>query len=265
VSATPQDAVASAAPLLEVTGLELELGSRRVIDGVDFALADGEKVCILGPSGSGKTSLLRCLDLLAEPTGGKLYRRGDLIGDWPESPPSIDRRAYRRRIGMVFQHFELFPHLTALGNVSLAPRRILGEKRAPAHERATRLLREVGLEHVADSRPHALSGGQKQRVAIARALAMEPELLLFDEPTSALDPEMVGEVLRLMASLAADGTTMVIVTHEVAFARHVADRIVVMEAGRIVEQGPTARMFEAPENPRTREILTFKSSWGIGP
>jgi polar amino acid transport system ATP-binding protein len=264
-AASPTDARRPAAPLLEVVGLQKDFGRKRVLDGVDFALAEGEKVCIVGPSGSGKTSLLRCLNLLIEPTGGKLLHRGELIGDWPDRPPSINLRAYRQRIGMVFQHFELFPHLTALGNVTLAPRHILGEKRADAREKASRLLREIGLDHVAGAHPHTLSGGQKQRIAIARALAMDPELILFDEPTSALDPEMVGEVLRLMAALAEAGTTMAIVTHELAFARHVADRLVVMEAGRIVEQGPTAQMFDAPANPRTREILQLESGWGYKP
>jgi polar amino acid transport system ATP-binding protein len=251
-----------AAALLEAVGIEKSFGAKRVLDGVDFALAEGEKVCIVGPSGSGKTTLLRCLNLLIEPTRGRLLHRGEVVADWPDRPPTINLRQYRSRIGMVFQHFELFPHLTALANVTLAPRYILGEKRPDANEKATRLLREIGLEHVAAQHPHTLSGGQKQRIAIARALAMEPELILFDEPTSALDPEMVGEVLRLMASLAEAGTTMVIVTHELAFARHVADRLVVMEAGRIVEQGSTAQMFDAPANPRTREILKFESGWG---
>lgn len=162
---------------------------------------------------------------------------------------------------MVFQHFELFPHLTALGNIVLAPRHIRGVKRRDAVARGHELLRQIGLEDVASAHPHTLSGGQKQRIAIARALAMEPDLLLFDEPTSALDPEMVREVLRLMADLARAGTTMIIVTHELGFARQIADRLVVMEAGRIVEQGPTEEMFDKPANPRTREILQLETSW----
>jgi polar amino acid transport system ATP-binding protein len=252
----------AASSLLAVTDLQKAFGGRNALEGVDFEIAEGEKVCIVGPSGSGKTSLLRCLNLLIEPIRGKLFFRGELIGDWPDHPPTINLRAYRQRIAMVFQHFELFPHLTALDNITLAPRWILKQKRAQARGRAQALLREIGLEHLADAHPHTLSGGQKQRIAIARALAMDPELILFDEPTSALDPEMVGEVLRLMAALAEAGTTMVIVTHELGFARQVADRLVVMEAGRIVEEGPPTKMFDAPENPRTREILQLERSWG---
>jgi polar amino acid transport system ATP-binding protein len=252
----------SASSLLEVVDLEKQFGSKVVLGGVDFAVAEGEKVCIVGPSGSGKTTLLRCLNLLIEPTAGKLFHRGELLGSWPDRPPSINLREYRSRIGMVFQHFELFPHLTALGNVTLAPRRILHRGRAEAKDNALRILDEIGLAHVASQHPHTLSGGQKQRIAIARALAMDPELILFDEPTSALDPEMVGEVLRLMAALAARGTTMVIVTHELAFARQIADRIVVMEGGLVVEQGPTAQLFDDPRNPRTGEILQLERGWG---
>jgi len=256
-SAARPDAV-----LLEVQALEKAFGATRVLEGVDFRLAEGEKVCVVGPSGSGKTTLIRCFNLLIEPSRGKLFFRGELVGDWPDRPATINLRRYRRRIGMVFQHFELFPHLTALDNITLAPRRILGHSRAEARANAMQLLERIGLTHVANAHPHRLSGGQKQRIAIARALAMNPELILFDEPTSALDPEMVGEVLRLMAELAREGTTMVIVTHELGFARQVADRLVVMEAGRIVEQGPTARMFEAPERQRTRDILQLEASWG---
>jgi polar amino acid transport system ATP-binding protein len=163
----------------------------------------------------------------------------------------------------VFQHFELFPHLTALNNIALAPRHILGENRADARAKAQRLLERIGLAHLANAHPHRLSGGQKQRIAIARALAMDPELILFDEPTSALDPEMVGEVLAMMAGLAVAGTTMVIVTHELGFAHEIADRLVVMEAGKVVEQGPAAQLFESPSDPRTRQILRPpKTSWG---
>ena len=251
------------AALLEVRGLEKSFGDTPVLQGIDFSLAEGEKVCVVGPSGSGKTTLIRCLNLLVEPTRGELRFRGELIGDWPDRPPTINLRRYRRRIGMVFQHFELFPHLTAIDNITLAPRWILRRSRADAREAAEALLSRIGLDHVANAHPYRLSGGQKQRIAIARALAMNPELLLFDEPTSALDPEMVGEVLRLMADLAAEGTTMVIVTHELEFARQIADRLVVMEAGRIVEQGPTAQMFASPEKQRTREILQLEGGWGF--
>jgi polar amino acid transport system ATP-binding protein len=245
----------SAAPLIEVVGLGKDFGTTRVLEDVDFRVASGEKVCIVGPSGSGKTTLLRCLNLLIEPTRGKLLHRGELIGEWPERRPTIDLGDYRSRIGMVFQHFELFPHLTALNNIALAPRHILGESRADSRRKAQGLLEQIGLAHLADAHPHTLSGGQKQRIAIARALAMDPELILFDEPTSALDPEMVTEVLRLMAALAVAGTTMVIVTHELGFAHEIADRMVVMEQGRVIEQGPAAQLFEHPSDPRTSEIL----------
>jgi polar amino acid transport system ATP-binding protein len=253
---------ATAGPLIEVVGLGKDFGATRVLEDVDFRVDSGEKVCIVGPSGSGKTTLLRCLNLLVEPSRGKLHHRGELVGDWPDRPPTIDLRDYRSRIGMVFQHFELFPHLTALHNIALAPRHILGESRADAHAKARRLLEQIGLAHLADAHPHRLSGGQKQRVAIARALAMDPELILFDEPTSALDPEMVEEVLAMMAALAVGGTTMVIVTHELGFAHGIADRLVVMESGRVVEQGPAADLFERPSDPRTRRILRPpKTSW----
>ncbi len=260
-SAIRSSGPSSIAALLEVQQLEKTFGVTPVLRGIDFALQRGETVCIVGPSGSGKTTLIRCMNLLVEPTAGKLVFRGELIGSWPESPPRMDLRRYRRDIGMVFQHFELFPHLTAVDNIALAPRWTLGRRRREAQAQALSLLRRIGLEHVADAHPHRLSGGQKQRIAIARALAMSPELILFDEPTSALDPEMVGEVLRLMADLSSDGVTMVVVTHELGFAQRIADRLVVMEAGHIVEQGPTARMFEQPSERRTREILQLESSW----
>jgi polar amino acid transport system ATP-binding protein len=256
-------AAAAAAPLIEVVGLGKNFGVTPVLADVDFRVASGEKVCIVGPSGSGKTTLLRCLNLLIEPSCGTLFHRGELVGEWPDRRPTIDLRGYRSRIGMVFQHFELFPHLTALHNITLAPRHILGKSRAEAHAKAERLLEQIGLSHLAAAHPHRLSGGQKQRIAIARALAMEPELILFDEPTSALDPEMVGEVLEMMAALAAAGTTMVIVTHELAFAHEIADRLVVMEGGRVVEQGPAAQLFDNPSDSRTRQILRPpKVSWG---
>ena len=250
-------------PLIEVVGLGKDFGGTRVLEDVDFRVQNGEKVCIVGPSGSGKTTLLRCLNLLIEPSRGKLLHRSELIGDWPDRPATINLGDYRRRIGMVFQHFELFPHLTALNNIALAPHHILGESRADARTKSQRLLEQIGLAHLAAAHPHRLSGGQKQRIAIARALAMDPELILFDEPTSALDPEMVGEVLGMMAALAVSGTTMVIVTHELAFAHEIADRLVVMEAGKVVEQGPAAQLFESPSDPRTREILRPpKTNWG---
>jgi polar amino acid transport system ATP-binding protein len=240
--------------LLEVRNLHKNFGRSEVLHGVDFHVRRGEKVCIVGPSGSGKTTLLRCLNLLVEPTRGELYYKGERIGTWPGGA-HISLGGYRSRIAMVFQHFELFPHLTALQNLTLGPRHVLHEDRAAAESRALQLLRHVGLEAFAKAHPRTLSGGQKQRVAIARALAMQPDLILFDEPTSALDSEMVGEVLELMRRLANEGMTMVIVTHELGFARDVADRVVVMEGGAVLEEGPAEAMFGAARSQRTRDIL----------
>jgi len=248
------DASGSAAPLLVVQGLHKSFASVEVLHGIDFRIAPGEKVCIIGPSGSGKTTLLRCLNLLVEPTRGEQYFKGELVGRWPGGA-RVALGAYRSRISMVFQHFELFPHLTALQNITLGPRHVLHEDRQAAEGRALELLERIGLARYAKAYPRTLSGGQKQRVAIARALAMRPDLILFDEPTSALDAEMVGEVLELMRDLASAGMTMVIVTHELAFAREVADRVVVMEHGAIVEEGPAEAMFGAARSPRTRDIL----------
>lgn len=242
--------------VLAVKGLYKSFGNSAVLEEVDFAIARGETVCILGPSGSGKTTLLRCLNLLVEPTRGELYFRGERIGEWPQAAgKQIDLAKYRTHISMVFQQFELFPHLTACQNVSLGPRRVLHLTKALAEERARSLLDRVGLQAFANARPRTLSGGQQQRVAIARALAMSPDVILFDEPTSALDWEMVGEVLDIMADLAAQGMTMVVVTHELEFARTCADRIVVIDKGRILEEGPTATMFESPTLLRSREVL----------
>ncbi len=245
---------AGAGPLLDARGIHKRFGRSEVLHGVDFSVRRGEKVCIVGPSGSGKTTLLRCLNLLVEPTGGRLYYKGEVVGEWPGGP-RVGLGRYRSRIGMVFQHFELFPHLTALQNITLGPRHVMHEEKGAAEKRALELLRRVGLERFANAHPRTLSGGQKQRVAIARALAMRPDLILFDEPTSALDAEMVDEVLSLMRALAADGMTMVIVTHELGFARDVADRVVVMEHGVVVEEGPAGTMFSAARSQRTRDIL----------
>jgi ABC-type polar amino acid transport system ATPase subunit len=245
------------AALLEVTNLGKSFSpGHPVLEQVDFEIQRGERVCIVGPSGSGKTTCLRCLNLLIEPSVGELRYNGTTVGHWPAPDGQhIDVGKYRSRIGFVFQHFELFPHLTALDNLTLGPVHVLGEKRSTARDRASRLLARVGLAKFGGAYPRTLSGGQKQRVAIARALAMEPDLILFDEPTSALDSEMVGEVLDIMASLARDGMTMVIVTHELRFAREVADRMVVMEGGRILEQGSTEQVFTQPRLTRTRQIL----------
>jgi ABC-type polar amino acid transport system ATPase subunit len=247
--------------LLAAKGLGKEFGHTVVLDGVDFAIGKGETVCVLGPSGSGKTTLLRCLNLLVEPTRGELYFRGDLVGRWPQNGGrKINLTKFRTHVSMVFQQFELFPHLTACENVSLGPRRVLHLSKAEATERALGLLDRVGLKSFAGARPRTLSGGQQQRVAIARALAMKPDVVLFDEPTSALDWEMVGEVLDIMADLAEQGLTMVVVTHELEFAKNCADRVVVMEKGRIIEEGQTSAMFQSPKLPRTGEILGITKS-----
>ena len=247
--------------VLAVKGLVKAFGGSVVLEGVDFAIRRGETVCVLGPSGSGKTTLLRCLNLLVQPTQGQLYFKGELIGDWPaRARPKVDIPKYRSHVSMVFQQFELFPHLTARDNVSLGPRRVLHLPKAEADQRAVALLERVGLKDFAGARPRTLSGGQQQRVAIARALAMSPDVILFDEPTSALDWEMVGEVLDIMADLAEQGMTMVVVTHELEFARECADRVVTMDRGRILEEGPATTMFGSPTNPRTREILGLVKS-----
>ena len=245
---------ASEALLLEARGIHKLFGPREVLRGVDFSVRRGEKVCILGPSGSGKTTLLRCLNLLVEPTRGQLYFKAAAVGKWPGGP-CVNLHAYRARISMVFQHFELFPHLTAMQNVTLGPRFGLRENRRAVEQRAFDMLGRVGLAAFANAYPRTLSGGQKQRVAIARALAMQPDLILFDEPTSALDAEMVDEVLALMRQLADAGMTMVIVTHELNFARDVADRVVAMDGGVVLEEGPAEAMFSKAQSQRVRTIL----------
>lgn len=247
--------------VLAVKGLQKSFGPSLVLDGIDLGIRRGETVCILGPSGSGKTTLLRCLNLLVQPSRGQIYFKGELIGDWPASPkPRVNLTRYRSHVSMVFQQFELFPHLTARDNVSLGPRRVLKLPKAEAQTRALALLERVGLKSFADARPRTLSGGQQQRVAIARALAMSPDVILFDEPTSALDWEMVGEVLDIMADLAQQGMTMVVVTHELDFARECADRVITMDKGRILEEGGAREMFESPTQARTREILGLVKS-----
>lgn len=250
----------SGGAVLQVRDLRKAYGATEVVTGVDFAVARGERVCVIGPSGSGKTTMLRCLNLLTEPSSGDLLFKGSVVGHWPvargaASAQAAAARELRRHVSMVFQHFGLFPHLTATDNVALGPRYALKVDATEARDRAVELLTRVGLGEHAWKRPGALSGGQQQRVAIARALAMNPDVILFDEPTSALDPEMVGEVLAIMEQLAASGMTMAIVTHETAFARHVADRIVVMEGGSIIEQGTPEDVFDHPQQQRTREIL----------
>jgi polar amino acid transport system ATP-binding protein len=237
-------------PAIELRDLRKSFNGVPVLRGIDLSVEPGEVVCVIGPSGSGKSTLLRCVNLLEEPTSGTVSVAGMEVTD-----PDCDIDAVRRRIGMVFQQFNLFGHLRVRENVTIAQRRVLRRSRAEANRVAADNLDRVGLADRAGAYPAQLSGGQQQRVAIARALAMQPELMLFDEPTSALDPELVGEVLAVMRGLAADGMTMLVVTHEMAFAREVASRVVFMDAGVIIESGPPADVFGAPRHQRTREFL----------
>nr|WP_207722955.1 amino acid ABC transporter ATP-binding protein [Lentihominibacter hominis] len=223
----------------------------RVLRGISETVKEKEVVCVIGPSGSGKSTFLRCLNLLEEPTGGEVFIDGEKI-----NVPGVDIDQIREKLGMVFQNFNLFPHMTVLDNVTLAPVKVKGISRSAAENSARRILEMVGLSDKADAYPASLSGGQKQRVAIARALAMEPEVMLFDEPTSALDPEMVGEVLNVMKALAENGMTMVIVTHEMGFAREVADRVLFIDQGVIMEQGTPEELFNNPKNERTQSFLS---------
>ena len=236
--------------MITVKNLQKSFGELNVLCGVDLHVKKGEKVVLIGPSGSGKTTLLRCLNLLEQPTGGQVFFEGTNITD-----PKCDINHIRRKMGMVFQQFNLFPHLSILDNIILAPTKQKLQSRAEATENAMNLLRRVGLQDKAKNYPRQLSGGQQQRIAIVRALAMNPDVMLFDEPTSALDPEMVGEVLDVMKQLAVDGMTMVVVTHEMGFAREVADRAVFMDGGVIVEEGSPKDVFEHPQQPRTQDFL----------
>jgi ABC-type polar amino acid transport system ATPase subunit len=247
-------------PLLRIVDLHKSFGALEVLKGVSIEVARGQKLSIIGPSGSGKTTLLRCVNYLEKPTSGHVWVDGTLIGERQVNGRFVhlsDRELARERaeIGFVFQRFNLFPHLTALENVSTAPRRVLGVSRPAAEEQAMAMLEKVGLAHKAFEYPERLSGGQQQRVAIARVLAMQPKLMLFDEATSALDPELIGEVLRVMRELADEGRTMLIVTHEIQFAAEVSDRVIFMDAGQIVEEGPPERIFKAPAHERTRTFL----------
>ena len=237
--------------IIRYQGVVKRYGAFQALSGVDLDVHAGEVVCLIGPSGSGKSTLLRCTNGLESIDGGSIEFEGAQL------PPG-DRalRGVRRRMGMVFQSFELFPHLTALQNVAEGPRTVLGNDKGEADRRAAAMLAKVGLADKAASYPAALSGGQQQRVAIARALAMEPDVMLFDEPTSALDPETIGEVLNVMKALAEEGMTMVVVTHEMSFARRVGDWVAVFDVGRIVEQGTPRQIFEAPETERTRDFLS---------
>jgi polar amino acid transport system ATP-binding protein len=247
-------------PLLRVVDLHKSFGAQEVLRGVDLEVNAGETITIIGPSGSGKTTLLRCINYLERPTGGHVYIGERLIGEsWTgqEFRHVGDRELAKERteMGMVFQRFNLWPHLTALENVTLGPLRVLKKPAEQARAEGRALLEKVGLSHKADEYPERLSGGQQQRVAIARALAMQPKLLLFDEPTSALDPELIGEVLNVMRALALEGRTMLVVTHEMRFAQDVADRVIFMDHGVIVEEGPPAKLFSNPAHNRTREFL----------
>lgn len=228
-----------------------ENGEIKVLKGVSEHIEKGEKVVIIGPSGSGKSTFLRCLNRLEEPTSGEIYFEDQLI-----TSPKCDIDKLRMKMGMVFQHFNLFPHLSIMENITLAPIKLLKKSKEEAQENAMKLLARVGLPDKANAFPGQLSGGQKQRIAIARSLAMNPDVMLFDEPTSALDPEMVGEVLDLMKELAEDGMTMVVVTHEMGFAKEVANRVLFMDEGTILEQGTPADIFTSPKSPRLKDFLS---------
>ena len=250
----------TATPLVRLDRVWKSFGGTAVLTDVSLAIPRGQVVCIIGPSGAGKSTLLRCVNHLETIDDGTILFEGVPVYRYMRDGKKVtdpDRRIeqVRAQIGMVFQSFNLFPHLTALGNIIEAPVHVRGTPPTQAREQALALLRKVGLEARANAYPHELSGGQQQRVAIARALAMEPKLMLFDEATSALDPELVGDVLRVMRQLAAEGMTMLVVTHEMGFARDVADRVVFMDHGAIVEDGPPDRLFTAPRSPRTRQFL----------
>lgn len=250
----------TAPPMVRAESVTKRYGPIEVLTGIDLTVAPGEVACLLGPSGSGKSTFLRCINHLERIDGGQLWVDGELVGyrrngDRLHELKAREVARRRRDIGMVFQRFNLFPHLTALGNVIEAPVRVLGTAREAARAEAMRLLDRVGLAEKANAYPGQLSGGQQQRVAIARALAMHPKLMLFDEPTSALDPELVGDVLDVMKGLAADGMTMIVVTHEMGFAREVADSVAFLDGGVVVEAGPPAEVLGNPRHDRTRAFL----------
>ena len=236
--------------ILKVENLHKYFGKLHVLKGVDLTLDKGEVLVVIGPSGSGKSTLLRCINHLEDYQEGRIYFEGELV-----DPKKTDLNRLRTKIGMVFQHFYLFPHLKVIDNLILAPVKVLGMDEEKAKEKAKELLDRVGLLDKIDAYPSKLSGGQQQRVAIARALMMDPDIMLFDEPTSALDPELVYEVLAVMKDLARSGMTMIVVTHEMGFAKEVASRVMFMDGGRIVEEGPPEEFFSSPKNPRTREFL----------
>ena len=247
-------------PLLKIEGLRKSFGELEVLHGVDLALDASQKVAIIGPSGSGKTTILRCVNYLEAPTGGHVWLDGELIGEKQVGGRFVrlserELAPQRREMGFVFQNFYLWPHLTTLENVALGPWRVQGMARREAMDLAATMLDKVHMGHKKDQYPERLSGGQQQRVGMARALAQQPKVILFDEPTSALDPELVGEVLGVIQELAAEGRTMILVTHEIRFARDVADVVVFMDGGRIVEQGPPATVIDDPQHERTRRFL----------
>lgn len=238
-------------PIIEVKDLKKSFGTLQVLKGINAEVQKGEVVVVIGPSGSGKSTFLRCLNLLETPTAGSIYVDGAEITD-----PKCDINLHRQKMGMVFQHFNLFNNMTILRNMTLAPMTLLKKSKEDAEAQALALLRRVGLEDKANAYPSQLSGGQKQRIAIVRALCMDPEVMLFDEPTSALDPEMVGEVLDVMKELAQDGMTMVVVTHEMGFAREAADRVIFIDGGRIVEDSEPEEFFAHPKNKRLQDFLS---------
>lgn len=237
--------------MITVKNLKKTFGDLEVLSGINEHINKGEVVVVIGPSGSGKSTFLRCLNLLETPTDGEIFIDGEKIND-----PKVDVNRIRQKMGMVFQHFNLFPHLTIIKNITLAPVLLKKMNKQQAHDKALELLGKVGLADKANAYPSQLSGGQKQRVAIARALAMEPEIMLFDEPTSALDPEMVGEVLDVMKSLAKSGMTMVVVTHEMGFAKEVGTRVLFMDQGVVMESGKPGEIFDDPKNERTQKFLS---------
>ena len=248
---TPNSTVeTAAAAAVSITDLHKSYGDNEVLKGISIDIAPGEVVCLIGASGSGKSTLLRCVNRLEDPNAGTIT-----VGDYEATDLDVNLDAMRREIGMVFQQFNLFPHLSVLENCTITPRRVLKQSKEAAEAEALVQLDKVGLKHLADRRPEQLSGGQQQRVAIARALTMKPKLMLFDEPTSALDPETVGDVLAIMRQLAQAGMTMLVVTHEMGFAREVADRVVFMDQGVVVEEGPAAEVIGNPSQPRTQDFL----------
>ena len=237
--------------LFEIKDLQKKFGSLTVFDGLSETICKGDVVVIIGPSGGGKSTFIRCLNLLQQPTAGKIYFEGEDI-----TGKGFDVNRHRQKVGMVFQQFNLFNNLTVLENITISLTKVKKQSEEESEEKALKLLKRVGLEDKANAYPSQLSGGQKQRIAIVRALAMEPDVLLFDEPTSALDPEMVGEVLQVISDLARDGITMVVVTHEMGFARKVGTRVLFMDGGQIAEQGTPEEIFEHPQNARTKEFLS---------